>query len=62
MAGKYKRTRREEDWWLEVCRRILRSGDEMELMRVLRKNGLRDEDPRFAEAVKIFRELRAGKR
>ena len=62
MAEKYKGTRRGENWWLEVCRRVLRSDDEVELMRVLRKNGLRDEDPRFAEAVKIFRELRAGKR
>jgi hypothetical protein len=30
-------------------------------MQVLRKHGIKDEDPRFAEIVKMFRALRSGK-
>jgi len=36
-------------------------GDEREFMQVLRKRGIKDEDPRFAEIVKLFRDLRSGK-
>jgi hypothetical protein len=31
-------------------------------MQILRKYGIRDEDPRFSEIVSFFRELRAGKK
>jgi hypothetical protein len=41
--------------------RVYRTGDEREFMRVLRKHGIKDEDPRFAEILKFFRALRAGK-
>ncbi len=30
-------------------------------MQVLRNHGIMDEDPRFAEIVKFFRDLRSGK-
>jgi hypothetical protein len=30
-------------------------------MQVLRKRGIKDEDPRFGEIVKFFRDLRSGK-
>jgi len=40
---------------------ILRNNDERELMKILRKHGIRDEDPRFGAIVKLFRDLQAGK-
>lgn len=46
---------------LRELKKILRHGDERELMKILRKFGIKDEDPRFAEIVKFFRELRGGK-
>jgi len=30
-------------------------------MRILRKYGIKDEDPRFAEILKLIRELRSGR-
>jgi len=41
--------------------RIFEHGTERELMQYMRENGLKDENPRFAEIVKLFRE-HAGKR
>ncbi len=35
--------------------------DEREFMQVLRKRGIKDKDPRFAEIVNLFRGLRSGK-
>jgi hypothetical protein len=58
---KYKRTKKEIRQTLEDLKWILQTGDERELMEVLRKYGIRDEDPRFAELVQLFRALRAGK-
>ncbi len=46
---------------LRDLRNILKFGDEREFMQVLRKRGIKDEDPRFAEIVKLFRDLRSGK-
>ena len=46
---------------LRDLRNILKYGDEREFMHVLRKRGIKDEDPRFAEILKLFRELRTGK-
>jgi hypothetical protein len=37
--------------------KLLRNGDEREFMRVLRTRGIKDEEPQFAEMVKLFREL-----
>ena len=61
MPDKYKLTRAEMNALLRDLRKILGSGDEREFMRVLRKRGIKDEDPRFAEIVKFFRDLRSGK-
>jgi hypothetical protein len=43
-------------------RKIYEFGDERELMQFLRGIGLKDESPRFAEVVSVFRSLRRGKR
>ena len=61
MPDKYKQTRAERNATLRDLERIFRNGDEIELMKVLRKHGIKDEDPRFAEILKMFRELRSGK-
>jgi hypothetical protein len=61
MADKYKITREERRALLRELEKIYKSGDEIEFMRVLRLCGVKDEDPRFGEALKRFRELRSGK-
>ena len=61
MPEKYKHTYAERNALLRDLRRIYKFGDELELMRVLRKYGIHDDDSRFAEIVKFFRDLRAGK-
>jgi hypothetical protein len=58
---KYKLTRTEMKALLRELRNILKYGDEREFMQVLRKRGIKDEDPRFAQIVKVFRDLRSGK-
>jgi hypothetical protein len=61
MADKFKLTRAEMNTLLRDLRRLLKTGDEREFMQVLRKRGIKDENPRFAEIVKFFRDLRSGK-
>lgn len=61
MPEKYKHTRAEINALLRDLDQIFKYGDEREFMQVLRKNGIKDEDPRFAEIVKLFRALRSGK-
>lgn len=61
MADKYKLTRAEMNALWRDLRKILQYGDEREFMQVLRKRGIKDENPRFAELVKLFRDLRGGK-
>lgn len=61
MPDKYKRTWAERNAQLRDLRHIFEFGDELELMKVLRKYGIMDEDPRFAEIVKMFRDLRSAK-
>jgi len=61
MSEKYKLTRAEMNALLRDVRNIFKYGDEREFMQVLRKRGIKDEDPRFAEIVKLFRDLRSGK-
>ena len=61
LPDKYKLTREEMNALLRDLRNILKFGDEREFMQVLRKRGIKDEDPRFAEIVKLFRDLRSGK-
>ncbi len=61
MPDKYKYTRQEGAALRRDLSRIFRNNDERELMQILRKHGIKDEDPRFSEIVKLFRDLRAGK-
>lgn len=61
MPEKYKLTRAEMNALLRDLRKIYQTGDEREFMNVLRKHGIKDEDPRFGEIVKFFRDLRGGK-
>lgn len=61
MPDKYKRTRAETNALERDLTRILSNNDERELMQILRKHGIKDENPRFSEIVKLFRDLRSGK-
>ena len=61
MPDKYKHTWAERKSLLRDLRQILKYGDERQLMQVLRNHGIMDEDPRFAEIVKLFQDLRSGK-
>ncbi len=54
-TGKYKPLPRNKRTERETAR-IFESGTEAELMRFLRGNGLKDESPRFAEILRLFRE------
>ena len=60
MTTKFKHTFAEQNALLRDLRKIFKYGDEREFMQVLRKHGIKDEDPRFAEIVKMFRALRSG--
>jgi hypothetical protein len=59
-TGKYKPLPRNKKTDREIAK-IFERGTETELMNFLRKSGLKDESPRFAEIVKLFR-ARAGRR
>ena len=61
MPEKYRFTPEEKAVLLRELKKILRNNDEREFMKILRKFGIKDEDPRFAEVVKFFRDLRGGK-
>lgn len=61
MPDKYKLTRAERNALLRDLRNIFLYGGEKEFMDVLRKRGIKDENPRFAELVRLFRDLRGGK-
>jgi hypothetical protein len=61
MPDKHKRTKAEERALLRDLSRIYAYGDEREFMQILRKHGIKDENPRFAELLKLFRDLRSGK-
>jgi hypothetical protein len=61
MSDKYKHTFAELNSLRNQLKTILACNNERELMQVLRKYGIKDEDPRFAEVVKLFRDLRTGK-
>jgi len=58
---KYKHTREEANALRRELKRILRSNNEFELMQIMRKYGIKDENPRFSEIVRLFRALRSGK-
>lgn len=61
MPDKYKLTRAQMNALLRDLRNILKYGDEREFMQVLRSRGIKDEDPRFAGLVKLYRDLRSGR-
>ena len=61
MPDKYKLTREEMNALLRDLRKIYDRKDEREFMSVLRRYGIKDEDPRFGEIVRFFRELLSGK-
>lgn len=61
MPDKYKFTWADKNAFLRELKQLLISGDEREFMRVLRSRGIKDEDPRFVELLKLFRNLRSGK-
>jgi len=61
MVEKFKYTREEINALLRELRRIYKRNDEREFMQVLRKHGITDEDPRFAEILRFFRVLQSGK-
>jgi hypothetical protein len=56
-----KHTRAELRKLRAALKNVYKYGDEREFMRFLRGIGLKDESPRFAELVGLFRSLRSGK-
>jgi hypothetical protein len=61
MVEKFKHTYAEHNALLRDLQKVFKLGDEREFMQVLRKHGTMDENPRFAELLKMFRDLRSGK-
>jgi len=61
MVEKFKHSREEINALLRELQGIYKRNDEREFMRVLRKYGISDEDPRFAEIVRFFRALQSVK-
>jgi hypothetical protein len=57
MPEKYKLSKAEMAALLRELRGIYESNDEREFMKILRKYGIKDEDPRFSEIVNFFRGL-----
>jgi ribosomal protein L12E/L44/L45/RPP1/RPP2 len=56
MAEKYRHTVSERNAMLRHLKSIIASRDERELMSFLRKHGIKDENPRFSQIVKAFRD------
>jgi hypothetical protein len=61
MTEKYRFTREKKNALLRELARVYRRDDEREFMKILRKFGIQDEDPRVAEILGFFRGLRGGK-
>ena len=61
MPDKYKHTWAERNALLRTLEKLCKSGDEREFMQVLRTYGIKDEDPRFGEILRLYRELRGEK-
>lgn len=55
-----RHTRAELRKIIEALRKLSRRGDEEGFMQFLRGIGLKDESPRFAELVQLFRSLQKG--
>ena len=56
MPDKYKHTTKERNAIVRQLKRIIETKDERELMTFLRQHGIKDENPRFSEIVKAFRD------
>ena len=61
MPEKYKHSRAETNVLRRDLRWIFERGDERELMKILRKHGIKDEDPRFSEIVALSAPCGAGR-
>ena len=57
-AGRKSKPRKLDSKLLEDVKRAFRRGSERESMQALRRCGISDESPKFAEMVKLFRESR----
>ncbi len=60
MPDKYKHTAAEKNAMLRQLKRIIELRDERELMTFLRQHGIKDENPRFSQIVKAFRDGKIG--
>jgi len=56
MPDKYRHTAQERNSMLRQLKRIIAGRDERELMSFLREHGIKDENPRFSQIVKAFRD------
>jgi hypothetical protein len=56
MAEKFRHTASERNAMLRQLKRIIALRDERELMSFLREQGIKDENPRFSQIVKAFRD------
>jgi len=56
MPDKYRHTAAERNALVRQLKRIIELRDEQELMQFLREHGIKDENPRFSQIVKAFRE------
>jgi len=61
MRERKRHTRREIQSYKPDVRKLLKFGTELDLMQYLREIEIFDEDPRFAQAVKAYRDLKSGK-
>ena len=57
-AGRKSKPKKLDKKLLEDVKRAFRRGSEREFMQALRRTGISDESPKFAEMVKLFRETR----
>jgi hypothetical protein len=61
MTEKYRFTLEEKNALLRELQKVYKRDDEREFMKILRRFGIKDEDPRFAAILQFFRDLRGGK-
>lgn len=54
--GKYKVDRQERRQLRADLRKIIRAGDEVALIKILRVHGLREGDPDFENTLEVFRQ------
>ncbi len=59
-TGRVEHTRREVQALKPDVRKLGKYGSELEFMQFLRGIGIKDEDPRFAQAVSAFRAYQRG--